>query len=103
MKDTLSKLYRLQVLADQLMTTHKQADELKKLRDLNESDYQSLLRLLNQQQEGLNEALRLKQTIYREMYNGCFEVGRIKKNQSKQTHKIDFRSEVQLDKQLTKY
>jgi hypothetical protein len=102
-KDTLSKLYRLQVLADQLMTTHKQADELKKLRDLNESDYQSLLRLLNQQQEGLNEALRLKQTIYREMYNGCFEVGRIKKNQSKQTHKIDFRSEVQLDKQLTKY
>ena len=62
-KETLSKLYRLQVLADQLMTTHKQADELKKLRDLNESDYQSLLRLLNQQQEGLNEALRLKQTI----------------------------------------
>ena len=103
MKETLSKLYRLQVLADQLMTTHKQADELKKLRDINGSDYQSLLRLLNQQQEGLNEALRLKQTIYREMYNGCFEVGRIKKNQSKQTHKIDFRSEVQLDKQLTKY
>ena len=57
------------------MTTHKQADELKKLRDLNESDYQSLLRLLNQQQEGLNEALRLKQTIYREMYNGCLKLG----------------------------
>jgi hypothetical protein len=102
-KDTLSKLYRLQVLADQLMTTHKQADELKKLRELNEYDYQSLLRLLNQQQEGLNEALRLKMTIYREMYSCCHEVGRIKKVQSKQTNKIDFRNEVQLDKQLTKY
>ncbi len=103
MKETLSKLYQLQVLADQLMTTHKRADELKKLRELNDSDYHSLHRLLNQQTAGLDEALRLKKTIYREMHSGCREISRIKRAQNLQTKKIDFRSEVHLDKQLTKY
>lgn len=103
MKDTLSKLYRLQVLADQLMTTHKQADELKKLRELNDYDYSRLHRLLNQQSAGLDEAVRLRTTIYREMSSCCHEVARIRRVQSHQTKKIDFRNEVQLDKQLTKY
>ena len=103
MRNTLSKLYQLQVLADQLMTTHKRADELKKLRELNDSDYKSLHRLLNQQIAGLEEALRLKKTIYREMQGACREIARIKQAQNRQTKKIDFRSEVHLDKQLTKY
>ena len=87
MKDTLSKLYRLQVLADQLMTTHKQADELKKLRELNDYDYSRLHRLLNQQSAGLDEAIRLRTTIYREMASCCHEVARIKRAQSHQTKK----------------
>ena len=85
------------------MTTHKRADELKKLRELNDSDYKSLHRLLNQQTAGLEEALRLKKTIYREMQTACREIARIKQAQNRQTKKIDFRSEVHLDKQLTKY
>ena len=101
MKETLSKLYRLQVLADQLRTTHRRKIELKKLRELNDHDYHSLHRLLNQQQSGLEEALALKKTIYREMFNGCSQIARIKRAQNAQNKKIDFRSEVQLDKRLT--
>jgi hypothetical protein len=89
------------VLADQLRTTHRRKAELKKLRELNDHDYTSLHRLLNQQQAGLEEALQLKKTIYREMYNGCQQIARIKRAQTAQTKKIDFRSEVQLDKRLT--
>lgn len=101
MKDTLSRLYRLQVLADQLRTTNRRKTELEDLRQLNHRDYDALHRLLKQQSAGLDEALRLKMTIYREMNNGCSHISKIRKAQSLQTKKIDFRSEVLLDKRLT--
>ena len=101
MKETLSRLYRLQVLADQLRTTNRRKTELDDLRQLNHRDYDALHKLLKQQSAGLDEALRLKVTIYREMNNGCSQISRIRRAQSLQTKKIDFRSEVLLDKRLT--
>ena len=101
MRDTLSRLYQLQVLADQLRTIKRRQAELDDLRQLNNSDYDALHKLLKQQSAGLDEALRLKTTIYREMHNGCSQIARIRRAQSIHTKKIDFRNEVLLDKKLT--
>jgi hypothetical protein len=60
-----------------------------------------LHRLLNQQSSGLDEAMRLKETIYREMAGSCHQISKIRQKRTHQTQNIDFRQEVLLDKRLT--
>ena len=78
MRHTLSMLYQLQVLSDQLTTTNKKRNELQDLRDQNALDYETLLSLLNQQNESLREAAELKDGVYSDMYRVAKLISEIK-------------------------
>jgi len=96
-------LYQLQVLSDQLTTTNKKRHELQELRDQNALDYETLLSLLNKQNESLREASELKEGVYSDMYRVAKLIADIKTRQARVQSRSDFRMEVQLDRQLTNY
>jgi predicted nucleic acid-binding Zn-ribbon protein len=96
-------LYQLQVLSDQLTTTNKKRNELQELRDQNAQDYETLLSLLNKQNESLREAAELKEGVYNDMYRVARLISEIKTRQTRVQSRSDFRMEVQLDRQLTNY
>ena len=101
MKNTLSMLYQLQVLADLLRSTHKKRSELKNLKDLNDQDFQMLESLLMQQKSGLEDATRLKYTVYKDMHRLSDNIKRTREYQAEIQARIDYRREVALDKQMT--
>lgn len=103
MRHTLSMLYQLQVLSDQLTTTNKKRHELQELRDQNAQDYETLLSLLNKQNESLREAAELKEGVYHDMYRVAKLISDIRTRQTRVQSRSDFRMEVQLDRQLTNY
>lgn len=103
MKKTLSKLYQLQVLSDQLTSTNKKRQELNELREQNTLDYELLRTLLNKQNEGLYEATRLRDSIYRDLCDVAERISKIKERQVREQSRINYRVEVQLDRQLTSF
>ena len=103
MKKTLSMLYQLQVLADELMSTNKKRHDLLELREQNYRDYNALSSLLDRQSADLNEALHLKSVIQRDMNGLSKEVEKIKERQMRVQSRIDYRQEVALDKQMSTY
>jgi predicted nucleic acid-binding Zn-ribbon protein len=94
-------LYQLQVLADQLTSTHKKRTELQELREQNTHDYHALNDLLIRQTQGLNDASGIKVTIMRDMYRLSEQIQKIRRRQAEIQSRIDYRSEVELDKQVT--
>ncbi len=103
MKSTLSMLYQLQVLNDQLMSTDKKRDEHRQLCAQNESDFKKLEDLLKKQSAALDEALRLKQQVTREIHTLSQHIYDVRHKQGKVMSRIDYRLEVRLDRQLTNY
>jgi predicted nucleic acid-binding Zn-ribbon protein len=94
-------LYQLQVLADLLRSTHKKRSELKKLKDQNDQDFHTLETLLLQQKSGLEEAVQLKYTVYKDMYRLSENIRRTREYQAEIQARIDYKREVALDKQMT--
>ncbi len=103
MKSTLSMLYQLQVLNDQLMSTDKKRDEHRQLCAQNESDFRRLEELLKKQSFALDEALRLKQQVTREIHSLSQNIFDVRQKQGKVMSRIDYRLEVRLDRQMTNY
>lgn|GEM_PF-2842486 len=103
MKTTLSMLYQLQVLNDQLMSTDKKRDEHRQLCAQNESDFKRLEELLKRQSAALDEAVKLKQQVTREIYVLSQNIFDVRHKQGKVMSRIDYRLEVRLDRQLTNY
>ena len=96
-------LYQLQVLSDQLTSTNKKRQELVELRDQNTRDYEMLRQLLNQQNEGLQEASLLRDSVYHELYDVAQRITKVKSRQLEVQSKINYRVEVKLDRQLTSF